>query len=58
MTDVRTATIDATSILVLPSVVETDTGSVTCVAFHEDAGDTAGTVLATSSENLIVLSKL
>ena len=54
VTDVRTATIDATSTLVLPSVVETDTGSVTCVAFHEDAGDT---VLATSSANLIVLSK-
>lgn len=52
--EVRTATVCVTSTLVLPSVVEEHTGTVMCVAFHENI---SSTVVATSSANLIVLSE-
>lgn len=51
--EVRATTVDVRSTLVLPSVVEQHTGTVTCVAFHNNGS----TVLVTSSANLVVLSK-
>lgn len=53
--DFRTSTVVVTSTLVLPSVVVEDTGTVMCVAFHENSS--SSTVIATSSANLIVLSE-
>lgn len=53
--EIRVSTVEVRSTLVLPSVMERHTGTVTCVAFHDRHGETA---LVTSSANLVVLSEL
>lgn len=52
--DTRSLTVDVESTLVLPAVAETDTGTVTCVAYHERNGQV---VVEASTANLIVLSE-
>lgn len=51
--EIRVSTVEVRSTLVLPSVMERHTGTVTCVAFHDRHGETA---LVTSSANLVVLT--
>lgn len=50
----RSSTVYVESTLVLPAVMETHTGPVTCVAYHERDGEIA---MVASTANLIVLSK-
>ena len=52
--EVGSSTIVATSTLVLQSVVVENTGTVTCIAFHENSGNTE---LVASTGNFIVLSE-
>ena len=51
---VSSSTVMMESTLVLSSVMDEHTGTVTCVAFHEKAGQT---VTTTSSASLVVLSE-
>lgn len=53
-TQVLSSTVIVESTLVLSPVMERHTGAVTCVAFHEKAGQT---VTTTSSASLVVLSE-
>jgi hypothetical protein len=50
----RQATVVATSTLMLSSVTEEHTGTITCVAFQKTSGITE---LVTSTANIIVLSE-
>lgn len=54
LNETRTSTVDVESSLVLPAVGVSDTGPVTCVAFHERDGQT---YTVTSTANLVVLSE-